>query len=76
MTASPRATLNPTYLNQTELALRWRVSPRTLERWRWLKTGPNYHKFGGKISYALDDVLAYERRRRAQTHSSILGSWE
>lgn len=65
----------PEYLNQEELAARFRVSPRTLERWRWLKTGPHYIKLGGKIVYALDDVEAYERRRRAETHSSILGSW-
>jgi hypothetical protein len=64
-----------TYLNQKELACRWRVSPRTLERWRWLKTGPNYTKLGGKVVYAITDVEAYERRRRAETHSSILGSW-
>lgn len=66
----------PVYLNQVELAARFRVSPRTLERWRWLKTGPNYIKLGGKIVYALDDVESYERRRRAETHSSILGSWK
>lgn len=66
----------PEYLNQDELAARFRVSPRTLERWRWLKTGPNYIKLGGKIVYALTDVESYERRRRAETHSSILGSWE
>lgn len=68
--------MSPTYLNQYELANRFRISPRTLERWRWKKTGPNYHKLGGKIAYALTDVEAYERRRRAETHSSILGSWE
>jgi hypothetical protein len=67
---------NGIFLTQTELAKRFRVSPRTLERWRWLKTGPQYHKFGGKIVYAVADVEAYERRRRAETHSSILGSWE
>ena len=67
---------NPTYLNQQELADRWRVSPRTVERWRYLKTGPSYHKLGGKIGYSLADIEAYERRRRAETHSSILGSWE
>lgn len=71
-----KAEPDPLYLNQRELADRLRVSPRTLERWRWLKIGPNYHKFGGKIAYALDDIQAYERRRRAETHSSILGSWE
>lgn len=63
------------FLTQSELARRYRVSPRTLERWRWLKTGPNYTKLGGKVVYALDDVEAYERRRRAETHSAILGSW-
>lgn len=66
----------PTYLNPSELAARFRISPRTLERWRWLKTGPNYTKLGGKIVYSLNDIEAYERRRRAETHSSILGSWK
>lgn len=65
----------PIYLNPDELAARFRISPRTLERWRWKKTGPNYTKLGGKIVYALADVEAYERRRRAETHSSILGTW-
>jgi predicted site-specific integrase-resolvase len=68
--------MSPIYLNAEELARRWRISPRTLERWRWLRTGPYYYKLGGKISYALSDVEAYERRRRAETHSAILGKWE
>jgi hypothetical protein len=63
------------HLTQTELATRWRMSERTLERWRWLKTGPNYIKLGGKVVYAVVDVEAYERRRRAETHSSIVGTW-
>ena len=32
-------------------------------------------RLGGKIVYALSDIETYERRRRAETHSSILGSW-
>ncbi|HEV7254762.1 MAG TPA: helix-turn-helix domain-containing protein [Mesorhizobium sp.] len=67
--------MSPTYLNQEELARRFRVSPRTLERWRWLKIGPRYHKLGGKVAYALADVEAYERKRRAKTHASALGVW-
>ncbi len=66
----------PIYLTQTELAKRFRISPRTAERWRWKKTGPAFVRLGGKIVYNLIDVEAYERRRRAETHSSILGSWE
>ena len=66
---------NGIFFTQAELAARFRVSPRTLERWRWLKTGPNYTKLGGKVVYAIADVEAYERRRRAETHSSIIVNW-
>lgn len=48
------------HLDQDDLARRWRISPRTLERWRWLKTGPKYLKVGGRVLYRLEDVLAYE----------------
>jgi hypothetical protein len=51
------------HFNQIELADRWRVSPRTLERWRWLKTGPRYIKIGGRVIYCLDDVKAYEAQQ-------------
>ncbi len=64
------------YLTQAELAARWRVSPRTLERWRWKKTGPSYTKIGCKVTYAIEDVLQHERRRRAEIKTSpILGDW-
>jgi len=32
--------MKETCLNQTELAARWKISPRTLERWRWAGEGP------------------------------------
>jgi hypothetical protein len=51
------------HLNQTELAGRWRVSERTLERWRWRKIGPSYLKVGGRVVYRLVDVLAFEKAR-------------
>ena len=31
-----------TCLNQTELAARWSISARTLERWRWTGEGPAF----------------------------------
>ncbi len=49
------------HINQVELSRRWRLSPRTLERWRWQGTGPHYLKVGGRIVYRLADVLAYEQ---------------
>lgn len=65
----------PIYLTQDEIASRWRISARTLERWRWQKTGPAYTKLGGKVVYAEGDILAYERRRRADIDLPIVGKW-
>ena len=48
------------HLNQVELSRRWCLSPRTLERWRWLKQGPDYVKVGGRVLYRLDDIEAFE----------------
>jgi hypothetical protein len=54
------------HLDQTELARRWRISPRTLERWRWLKRGPAYLKLGGRVVYRLADIEAYEAAQQRQ----------
>jgi hypothetical protein len=55
-------------LHQIELARRWRISPRTLERWRWLGQGPAYLKLGGSVAYRLEDVLAYEAAQLRATN--------
>lgn len=52
------------HLHQEELARRWAISARTLERWRWLKTGPAYLKVGGRVVYRLADIEAYEAAQR------------
>lgn len=52
------------HLCQEELARRWRVSPRTLERWRWLGQGPAFLRLGGRVAYTLQDVEAYEAAQR------------
>lgn len=48
------------FLNQIELSRRWGISPRTLERWRWLGEGVPFLKIGGHVVYRLSDVEAYE----------------
>jgi Helix-turn-helix domain len=48
------------HLTQRDLARRWSISPRTLERWRWMKEGPPYLKIGGRIVYRHSDVEAFE----------------
>ena len=54
-------TLDLRHLNQVQLARRWSLSPRTLERWRWLRQGPPYLKIGGRVVYRVEDVEAFER---------------
>ncbi len=52
--------MKPTCLNQKELADRWTISHRTLERWRWAGEGPAYMKIGGRVVYRIADVEAFE----------------
>jgi hypothetical protein len=55
------------HLNQVQLSRRWSISPRTLERWRWLKAGPQYLKIGGRVVYRLEDVEIFEK---SQMHAA------
>ncbi len=48
------------HFNPAELAFRWRISPRTLERWRFTKTGPLFLKIGGRVIYRLEDIETFE----------------
>jgi predicted site-specific integrase-resolvase len=48
------------HLNQAEVAQRWSVSHRTLERWRWIGQGPRFLKIGGRVIYRIEDIEAYE----------------
>jgi hypothetical protein len=48
------------HLTQVQLADRWQISARTLERWRWIGEGPRFLKLGGRVIYRLEDVEDYE----------------
>jgi len=58
------------HLDQNELAERWSLSPRTLEQRRWRGVGPSYLKLGGRVTYRLSDVEAFEAER---LHASTVG---
>jgi hypothetical protein len=51
------------HLNQLELARRWAMSPRSLERWRWAGAGPPFLKLGGRILYRERDIESFEAER-------------
>ena len=59
--------MSVTHLNQVELAARWKISPRTLERWRWTGEGPVFIKIGGRVVYRVLDVETYEASRQCSS---------
>ncbi len=59
-------------MDQVELASRWRMSPRTLEQWRWRGIGPRYLKIGGRVIYPLAEVEAFEAARLHQNTNGPL----
>lgn len=60
-------------LDQISLSRRWKLSPRTLERWRWLELGPPFLKVGGRVLYRLDDIEAFEASCRRNGGSTPVG---
>ncbi|GIX10640.1 MULTISPECIES: helix-turn-helix transcriptional regulator [Acetobacterales] len=59
------------HLTQSELARRWCLSPRTLERWRWLGQGPRFLKIGGRVAYRLEDIEAYEAAQLRTSSTAV-----
>lgn len=58
------------HLTQKEVARRWCLSARTLERWRWLGQGPVFLKLGGRVAYRLEDIEAFEAAQTRDATSS------
>lgn len=48
-------------LSERELARRWGVSSKTLQRWRTEGRGPRYLKLSKRVSYPLEFVVNFER---------------
>lgn len=63
------------HLNQIQLARRWSLSPRSLERWRWLRQGPPYLKIGGRIIYRIEDIELFEANRLRQLPGNPQDNW-
>jgi hypothetical protein len=59
--------LPPVFLTPVELAQRWRISTRTLERWRAFGGGPVWIGLGGGIRYPRAGVLSHESRQRGMS---------
>jgi hypothetical protein len=58
------------HLGQKDLARRWNLSHRTLERWRSRGDGPHFLKLNGRCLYRIEDVEAFEQARLKASTSS------
>jgi len=62
---TPLAPAERRFLSESELANRWGLSPKTLQRWRGIGTGPLFAKFSKKVSYPIEGqggILDWEQR--------------
>ena len=57
------------YLTQTQLAERWHISGRTLEKWRSVGKGPKFLKLGARCLYPSYEVEAHEASNLRQSSS-------
>lgn len=48
------------FFDENALAAHLRLRPKTLQRWRTLRKGPEYTKFGKSVRYSLAAVRAFE----------------
>ena len=58
------------HINQVQLADRWNLPQRTLERRRSVGWGLVCIKLGGRVVYRLADIEAYEQKHLRQSSST------
>jgi predicted DNA-binding transcriptional regulator AlpA len=51
-------------ISESDLAARWGISRRTLQRWRQERQGPKYLKLGGRVAYEFSEIKTYEDLHR------------
>jgi predicted DNA-binding transcriptional regulator AlpA len=60
------------HLSEIDLGNRWGISPKTLQRWRCENRGPSYLKLSKQVTYAMEDIIAFEhsqKRVRENSHA-------
>ncbi|SIT15071.1 helix-turn-helix transcriptional regulator [Paracoccus saliphilus] len=65
---------SPRFLRTKEAAEFLSLSARTLEKHRTYGTGPVYRKLGGRVVYAIDELVAWADRGTVTSTSDPRGS--
>ena len=59
---------NP-FLNVNEAGAFLRLKKRTLDNMRWMGTGPNFRKHGGRVYYHIDELKEWSLETKAKSTS-------
>ena len=57
-------------LTRESLAIRWKVTIKTLDQWRWSGHGPRYVKIGRAIFYRLPSIEQFEESKEQKSTST------
>lgn len=52
--------LKENYYTEKCVARKWKLSPKTLQRWRVSAKGPEYIKLGGRVRYSESSIKKFE----------------
>jgi Helix-turn-helix domain len=64
------ANAQPIFLSAQEAAALLRISPVTLGRWRIEGRGPPFRKFGRRVVYAREELIAWAEAQRRESTST------
>jgi hypothetical protein len=62
-----------THFNVYDLSKRWKLAPKTLDRWRQRGVGPRFLKIGGHVMYRKEDIETYEEACLKSTTEKDMG---
>ncbi|MFD2249598.1 putative DNA-binding transcriptional regulator AlpA [Pseudochelatococcus lubricantis] len=68
------AVIPPRFLRTKDAAEFLSLSARTLEKHRTYGTGPTFHKLGGRVVYAIDELEAWAARGAVTSTSDPRGA--
>ena len=57
------------FLNVREAGAFLRLEKRTLDNMRWMGTGPNFRKHGGRVYYLFDELKEWSLETRSKSTS-------
>ncbi|WP_071689615.1 helix-turn-helix transcriptional regulator [Nioella sediminis] len=69
MHATATENQTPLFLTEQQVAEFLCQSVRTIQKWRFIGSGPCFYKFGQSVRYRSDEVIAWAHARR-KAHTS------